>query len=71
MSGAAEPHYRGATLALHSTVGFGLSALGGWAVGAAIDAAGGPSSASGWTAAFLVMGIGILLGPLALRWSRA
>lgn len=71
MSGAAEPHYRGATLALHSTVGFGLSALGGWAVGAAIDAAGGPSSASGWTAAFLVMGVAILFGPLALRWSRA
>jgi len=70
MSGAAEPRYRGATLALHSTVGFGLSALGGWAVGAAIDAAGGASSASGWTAAFMVMGAGILFGPLALRWSR-
>ncbi len=69
-SGAAEPRYRGATLALHSTVGFGLSALGGWAVGAAIDAAGGASSASGWTAAFMVMGAGILFGPLALWWSR-
>ena len=70
MSAAAEPRYRGATLALHSTVGFGLSAVGGWAVGAAIDAAGGPSSAAGWTAAFMVMGAGILLGPLALWWSR-
>ena len=28
MSGAAEPRFRGATLALHSTVGFGLSAVG-------------------------------------------
>jgi MFS family permease len=71
MSAAAEPRYRGATLALHSTVGFGLSAVGGWAVGAAIDAAGGPQSASGWTAAFMVMGAGILFGPLALWWSRA
>ena len=62
--------YRGATLALHSTVGFGLSAVGGWAVGAAIDAAGGATSANGWTAAFMVMGAGILLGPLALWWSR-
>ena len=70
MSGAAEPRYRGATLALHSTVGFGLSAVGGWAVGAAIDAAGGAQSASGWLAAFLVMGAGILFGPLALWWSR-
>ncbi len=70
MSAAAEPRYRGATLALHSTVGFGLSALGGWGVGAAIDAAGGAASASGWTAAFMVMGAGILFGPLALWWSR-
>lgn len=70
MSAAAEPRYRGATLALHSTVGFGLSAAGGWAVGAAIDGAGGAASESGWTAAFLVMGAGILFGPLALWWSR-
>ena len=66
----AEPRYRGATLALHSTVGFGLSALGGWAVGAAIDAAGGAASDTGWTAAFMTMSAGILLGPLALWWSR-
>lgn len=70
VTGAAEPRLRGATLALHSMVGFGLSALGGWAVGVAIDAAGGPESARGWLAAFLVMGGGILLGPLALWWSR-
>jgi predicted MFS family arabinose efflux permease len=70
VSAAAEPNYRGATLALHSTVGFGLSALGGWAVGIAIDAAGGAANPRAWTAAFLVMGAGILLGPLALWWSR-
>jgi len=67
---AADPGLRGATLALHSMVGFGLSALGGWAVGVAIDTAGGPDSHAGWMAAFLVMGAGILLGPLALWWSR-
>ena len=71
VTAAADPRFRGATLALHSMVGFGLSALGGWAVGVAIDAAGGAASARGWTAAFLVMGAGILLGPLALWWSRA
>ena len=70
MSASAEPRYRGATLALHSTVGFGLSAVGGWAVGAAIDAWGGPHSESGWLAAVLVMAAGILFGPIALWWSR-
>lgn len=70
VTAAADPHFRGATLALHSMVGFGLSALGGWAVGAAIDLAGGPASHEGWRAAFMVMGVGILFGPLALWWSR-
>ena len=70
MSASAEPAFRGATLALHSTVGFGLSALGGWAVGVALDAGGGPSSATGWLAGFLVLAVGALLGPLALWWSR-
>ena len=71
VTAAADPHFRGATLALHSMVGFGLSALGGWAVGVAIDAAGGPATQQGWMAAFMVMGAGILLGPVALWWSRA
>ena len=70
VTAAADPHFRGATLALHSMVGFGLSALGGWAVGVAIDAGGGSHSAQGWMAAFFVMGAAILLGPLALWWSR-
>ncbi|HEY5636495.1 MAG TPA: MFS transporter [Burkholderiales bacterium] len=70
MSAAAEPRYRGATLALHSTIGFGLSAAGGWAVGAALDAFGGAMSSSGWLAAHAVLAGGILLGPLALWWSR-
>ena len=69
MSASADPASRGATLAMHSTVGFGLSALGGWAVGVALDAGGGPSTASGWLAGFLVMAAGVLLGPLALWWS--
>ena len=34
-------------MAMHSTVGFSLSALGAWAVGVALDAAGGPQSAFG------------------------
>ena len=70
MSMAADPRYRGATMAMHSTVGFSLSALGAWAVGIALDAAGGPQSASAWMAAFAVLAAGILLGPFALFWSR-
>jgi predicted MFS family arabinose efflux permease len=70
MTMAADPAYRGATMAVHSTVGFSLSALGAWALGIALDAAGGPSSAPAWTAAFAVLAAGILLGPIALLWSR-
>jgi MFS family permease len=68
MSAAAKPEYRGTTMALHSTVGFGLSAAGASAVGVAIDAGGGVATGSGWLAAFLTMAAGILLGPLALWW---
>jgi hypothetical protein len=69
MSASANPAQRGATMALHSTVGFGLSAVGAWGTGVALDLAGGPSSASGWLAAFSLLAAGILLGPLALSWS--
>jgi len=70
MSAAAVSEHRGATLALHSTVGFGLSALGAWGTGVALDAAGGPQSARGWLLVFIVLAVGILLGPLALLWAR-
>lgn len=70
MSAAAVPEHRGATLALHSTVGFGLSALGAWGTGVALDNAGGPQSASGWLLVFTVLAAGIALGPLALLWAR-
>jgi hypothetical protein len=57
-------------MALHSTVGFGLSAVGGWSTGVAIDHGGGIDAASGWIAAFVVMAVGGLLGPIALWWSE-
>lgn len=71
MAGAADPAFRGATMAMHSTIGFGLSAAGAWGIGVALDAAGGPMSASGWLAAFCVLALGIAIGPLALLWSRS
>jgi predicted MFS family arabinose efflux permease len=70
MSASAEPAQRGATMALHSTVGFGLSALGAWAVGVALDAGGGPATSSGWLAAFALLAAGVLVGPIVLWWSR-
>ncbi len=70
MSAAAYPASRGATLALHSTVGFGMSAVGAWGTGVALDAAGGPMIASGWMAAFALLSFSILFGPIALWWSR-
>ena len=70
MSQSANPAQRGATMALHSTVGFGLSGLGAWATGVVLDLAGGPASGSGWLAAFSLLAAGVLLGPVALKWSR-
>ena len=69
MSQSAVPANRGATMALHSTVGFGSSALGAWGTGVALDAAGGPANGTGWLAAFSLLAAGILLGPIALRWA--
>ena len=70
MSASADPALKGATMALHSTVGFGLSALAGWSVGVALDAFGGAGSTQGWLAGFAVLAVGVALGPLALWWSR-
>lgn len=69
MANAATPHAKGATMALHSTVGFGLSAMGGWAFGMTLDAAGGPQSGQGWMAGFALLSGAILMGPLALWWA--
>jgi predicted MFS family arabinose efflux permease len=66
----AETSHRGATMAMHSTVGFGLSAVGAWAAGVVLDVAGGPASTSGWFAVFMLLAAMILLGPVALWWSR-
>ena len=66
---SAVPANRGATLAIHSSIGFGLSALGAWGAGVVLDLAGGPTQPSGWLAMFALLAAGILLGPVALRWS--
>jgi MFS family permease len=61
---AAPAGLRGATLAVHSTMGFAAAFLGPLAVGAVLDMMGGTTQA--WGFAFIVMGLGGLLGPVAL-----
>ena len=67
---SADPLHRGATMAMHSTVGFALCAAGAWGTGVTLDLAGGPASASGWLAVFVLLAVSILFGPIALMWSR-
>jgi hypothetical protein len=70
MTMSAAPSHKGATMALHTTVGFGLSAAGAWGAGFVLDLAGGPGTSAGWSALFALLAASILLGPLALRWSQ-
>jgi len=70
MSLSATPSHRGATMAMHTTLGFGFSALGAWGAGITLDLAGGPKSASAWLAMFGLLAVSILFGPIALWWSR-
>lgn len=69
MAMTAAPEQRGATMALHSAVGFGLSAAGAWGFGIVLDIAGGPASEPAWMAGFALLAVAILMGPLALWWS--
>jgi len=61
---AAPSGFRGATLAVHSTIGFGAAFLGPLAVGVVLDLFGGNHFA--WAMGFLTMAAGCLLGPVFL-----
>ena len=63
---AAPPGYRGAAMAVHSTLGFTAATLGTLAVGATLDAFGGDTPLA-WGMAFGVMGVTNLLGAARLR----
>ncbi len=71
MTQSAAPGAKGATMALHSTIGFGFSALGAWGFGLALDAAGGPGRDRAWLVAFSLLSAVIVMGPVALWWSRS
>jgi MFS family permease len=62
----APPGGRGTTLAVHSTLGFGAAFLGPLATGIVLDIL-RSDAYLGWSMAFICMGVGCALGPLALR----
>ena len=64
-TGSAEPGQRGATLAVHSTLGYAGGFLGPLVIGFTLDAAGG-ASPMGWGLAFLSIAVILLIGPLAI-----
>jgi MFS family permease len=63
---AAHPGQSGATMALHSLLGFAAASLGPLAFGLMLDI-GGDHAAGSWFASFAILGAGVACGPLILR----
>ncbi len=68
-SGSAEPGRRGATLAVHSTIGYIGGFLGPLVFGIVLDLSGGASE-TGWVLAFAHLAVIVPLGIVALIWLR-
>jgi MFS family permease len=66
-AGSAEPGQRGATLAVHSTLGYAGGFLGPLVLGAVLDLF-GSASVLGWGFAFGHVTVALLLGALAFVW---
>lgn len=62
-----DPARRGASMALHSMLGFGAGFIAPLAFGAVLDAAGGNASPAAWMLAYVSLGVGGVLAPLVLR----
>ena len=65
---AARPEHRGATMAVHSCIGFAGASAGPIVFGVVLDVAGGGSSMLAWGLAFATMGLGVALGPIAVAF---
>lgn len=63
---AADPRYRGATMAMHSMIGFVGSFIGPLAFGAVLDAGGGEENGMAWAIAFASLSAVILIGPVLM-----
>jgi len=61
---------RGATMAIHSMLGFGAGFISPLVFGAVLDLAGGNASAPAWSAAFLTLGAGAVIAPWLLGFTR-
>ena len=68
-AGSAEAGRRGATLAVHSTLGYAGGFLGPLALGATLDLAGG-ASVLGWGLAFGHVTVALVAGALVFLWLR-
>jgi MFS family permease len=66
---AADPARRGATMAVHTTLGSAMAFASPLASGLALDLTGGGATLWSWVSGFLVLGAGVALGPLALWWA--
>jgi len=64
---AVPPELRGAALGLYSLAGFAGGMLGPSLFGLALDLAGGQTRGAAWIGAYLAIGLGGLLAPLAVR----
>ena len=62
-----DPGMRGASMALHSMLGFGAGFIAPLAFGAVLDAGGGNASPVAWTLAYASLGVLGVLAPLILR----
>lgn len=63
---SARPSLRGTTMAFHSLVGFAGAFVGPVLFGAALDLAGGESSAAAWATAFIALAIAVCFGTAAM-----
>jgi MFS family permease len=63
----ADPGMRGASMALHSMLGFGAGFIAPLAFGAVLDAAGGNANPGAWMLAYVSLGMAGVLAPMFLR----
>jgi hypothetical protein len=62
-----DPTMRGASMALHSMLGFGAGFIAPLAFGAVLDAGGGNASPGAWMLAYASLGVLGALAPMFLR----
>jgi len=70
MVAASDPARRGATMAVHSTLGFATGFVAPLVFGVALDLGGGNQSGLAWGIAFVTLGIGAVAAPALLGFLR-